>query len=347
MIYENQKILKVLNGNVITPPPIWLMRQAGRHLPEYKDIREKSNDFLSMCYTPEYVVELTMQPIVRYNFDAAILFSDILVIPDALGRNVRFIDGKGPKINPINCKDIYNLTNDIDHILKYLSPIFESISILRKKLPDHITLIGFCGAPWTIASYMISGCSTVDQAETRIFAYQNPREFSWLLDILSDILAEYLIAQIVYGADVIQIFDTHAGCLGEYEFENYAAKPVGRIITSVRNRCPNAKFISFAKGAGYMLKNYRRLTDSDAISLDWSVPLSFAVDLQKEGAVQGNLDPMRLVVGKQAMRDGANAILDALGSGPFIFNLGHGVVPQVKPENVCDLVDIVRKENNQ
>lgn len=341
----NQKILKVLNGSVITPPPIWLMRQAGRHLPEYLEIRRKYKDFLNMCYTTEHVVELTLQPVIRYNFDAAILFSDILLIPDAIGRNVSFIENEGPKMDPINSKDIYSLKPDIDSIISHFSPILESISILRKKLPDHITLIGFCGAPWTVASYMISGRSTVDNAETRIFAYQNPKAFSRLLDILSDISAEYLISQIQSGADIIQIFDTHAGCLAEKEFENYSAKSVGRIISSVRKKIPNAKFISFAKGAGYMLKNYRRLTDCDAIGLDWSVPLSFAADLQKEGAVQGNLDPMRLVVGKQPMIDGVNAILDALGSGPFIFNLGHGVVPQVKTKDVYDLVDLVRKGN--
>ncbi|AHA27517.1 uroporphyrinogen decarboxylase [Candidatus Liberibacter americanus] len=341
----NQKILDVLQGNVINPPPIWLMRQAGRHLPEYLEIRKKYKNFLKMCYATKHVVELTLQPIIRYNFDAAILFSDILLVPNALGRNVRFIDNEGPRMDPIKSEKIFSLKPNIDSIISHFSPILKSISILRKKLPDHITLIGFCGAPWTVASYMITGCSTVDHSETRFFAYQNPIAFSWLLDIISDISAEYLISQIKAGADVIQIFDTHAGCLCEKEFENYSAKSVGRIISSVRKKIPNAKFISFAKGAGYMLKNYRRLTSSDAIGLDWTVPLSFAADLQKEGAVQGNLDPMRLLVGKQSMRDRVSEILDVLGSGPFIFNLGHGVVPQIKTKNVSDLVDFVRKGN--
>ncbi|MFV0256055.1 uroporphyrinogen decarboxylase [Candidatus Liberibacter solanacearum] len=343
---QKQKILQVLKGNIITPPPIWLMRQAGRYLPEYREIRKKNKNFLNMCYTPEYAVEITMQPIHRYKFDAAILFSDILVIPDALGRNVRFIENEGPKMDPITVKEIYGLNPNIDFILNYLSPIFKSISILRKKLPNNITLIGFCGAPWTVASYMISGCPTKDHTETRIFAYQNNHAFNWLLDFLSDISAEYLIAQIRSGVDVIQIFDTHAGFLGECEFENYAAKPVGRIISAVRKKCPNAQIITFAKGAGYMLKNYRQLTDSNAISLDWSVPLSFAFDLQKEGPVQGNLDPMRLVVGNKVMKDGVKAILDTLGSGPFIFNLGHGITPQVDPKNVLDLVETVRSGKN-
>ncbi|MEG8099099.1 uroporphyrinogen decarboxylase [Candidatus Liberibacter brunswickensis] len=343
---NKQKIIKVLEGNVINPPPIWLMRQAGRYLPEYREIRKHFKNFLDMCYTPDCVVELTLQPIRRYNFDAAILFSDILVIADALGRNVRFIENEGPKMDPITDKDIYLLNQNVDMIIEYLSPIFKSISILRKKLPIHTTLIGFCGAPWTVASYMISGGSIKDHAKNRLFAYQNPRAFNWLLDFLSDISAEYLIAQINSGVDVIQIFDTHAGCLGAYEFENYAAKSVGRIISKVRNKFQNAKFISFSKGAGYMLKNYRSLTDSDAIGLDWSVPLSFASELQKEGPVQGNLDPMRLLAGNQVMIDGVNAILDALSSGPFIFNLGHGITPQVDPKNVFDLVKNIRLENN-
>ncbi|AKK20151.1 uroporphyrinogen decarboxylase [Candidatus Liberibacter africanus] len=341
---QKQKILQVLEGNVINPPPIWLMRQAGRYLPEYRKIRKNFKNFLDMCYIPECTVELALQPIHRYDLDAAILFSDILVIADALGRNVRFVENEGPKMDPITDKEIYLLNPNIDYILEHLSPIFQSISILRKKLPFDKTLIGFCGAPWTVASYMISGGSIKDHAQNRLFAYQNPRAFNWLLDFLSDISAEYLISQIRSGVDVIQIFDTHAGSLGEYEFENYAAKSVGRIISAVRNKCPNAKFISFAKGAGYMLKNYRRLTDSDAISLDWSVPLSFAFELQKEGPVQGNLDPMRLVVGNQVMIDGVNAILDVLGSGPFIFNLGHGITPQVDPKNVLDLVKNIRLE---
>ncbi|ACT57285.1 uroporphyrinogen decarboxylase [Candidatus Liberibacter asiaticus] len=341
---RKQKILEVLQGNVINPPPIWLMRQAGRYLPEYRQIRKKFKNFLDMCYTPEYTVELTLQPIRRYNFDAAILFSDILVIADALGRNVRFVENEGPRMDPITTQEIYLLNPNIDLFLNYLLPIFQSISILRKKLPNHITLIGFCGAPWTVASYMISGGFIKDHGQNRVFAYQNSRAFNWLLDFLSDVSAEYLIAQIHAGVDVIQIFDTHAGCLGEHEFENYAARSVGRIISAVRRKYPNAKFISFAKGAGYMLKNYRRLTDSNAIGLDWSVPLSFALELQKEGPVQGNLDPMRLVVGNQVMIDGVNAILDVLGSGPFIFNLGHGITPQVDPKNVLDLVKTVRSE---
>ncbi|MBA5723969.1 uroporphyrinogen decarboxylase [Candidatus Liberibacter sp.] len=343
MNVKNQNFLKVLNGSVVNPPPVWLMRQAGRYLPEYRELRKKAKNFLNICYTPEYAVEATMQPIRRYDFDAAILFSDILVIPDSIGRNVRFLENEGPRMDPLTSDDIYLLKPNIDSILQHLSPIFKSISTLRQKLPDHKTLIGFCGAPWTIASYMISGRPTIDQAETRIFSYKNPRLFRWLLDFISDISAEYLIAQILAGADVIQIFDTHAGCLGECEFYSYAVKPVARIISSVRKRCLNARIISFAKGAGYMLKNYRNLTNSDAIGLDWSVPLSFAYELQKEGAVQGNLDPMRLVVGNEALKDGINAILDVLGSGPFIFNLGHGITPQVDPDNVANLVEIVRK----
>ncbi|AMC13266.1 uroporphyrinogen decarboxylase [Liberibacter crescens] len=338
---EQKKILEVLKSKTLNPPPIWLMRQAGRYLPEYKKIRKKAKNFLDMCYTPEYSVELSLQPIHRYKLDAAILFSDILVIPDALGRNVRFLEKEGPRLDPISPEEILALKDN--NILEYLSPVIKTVSSLRKKLSVDTTLIGFCGAPWTVATYMIAGCSTVNQSEARLFSYHHPKIFKWLLDFLSDVSADYLVAQIMAGADVIQIFDTCAGVLSGHEFELYAAEPVARMIASIRKRCPNTPIIAFAKGAGYNLKKYRFLTHADAIGLDWTVPLSFAVELQKEGPVQGNLDPMCLVAGGQIMKDKINAILDSLGSGPLIFNLGHGVTPQVDPQNVAYLVEIIRK----
>lgn len=335
-----RKVLEVLEGKTVSPPPVWLMRQAGRYLPEYRETRAKAGSFLDLCYTPDYAVEVTLQPIRRYAFDAAILFSDILVIPDAIGRNVRFEEGSGPHLDPIEAEDVdLILKKDLgDHLL----PVYETVRRLRSALPDETTLLGFCGAPWTIATYMIAGHGTPDQAPARLFAYRHPQAFAKLLDHIADLSADYLIRQIDSGADAVQIFDSWAGVLGEREFEAYAVKPVRRMIDKVRAARPGAKVIAFAKGAGYMLKDYRRGTDADAIGLDWSVPLSFARELQMEGPIQGNLDPMRVVAGGTALDDGIDAILQALGSGPLIFNLGHGITPQADPENVTQLVKRVR-----
>lgn len=340
MSASDRKILDVLNGKTVSPPPIWLMRQAGRYLPEYRETRARAGSFLDLCYTPELAVEVTLQPIRRYGFDAAILFSDILVIPDALNRNVRFTEGHGPQMDPIDVDGIEAL--DVGDPLTHLAPVLETVRRLRAELPHETTLLGFCGAPWTVATYMIAGHGTPDQAPARLFAYRHPKAFEKLLDLLADISASYLVAQIDAGADAVQIFDSWAGVLGEEEFERFCVRPVARMIRSVRTQRPGAKVIAFAKGAGLLLKDYRRKTGADAIGLDWTIPLSFAVELQKEGAIQGNLDPMRVVAGGSAMEEGIDAILHALGNGPLIFNLGHGITPQADPANVTRLVDRVR-----
>lgn len=340
MSHMQRKIMQVLEGRTVSPPPLWLMRQAGRYLPEYRATRARAGSFLDLCYSPEHAVEVTLQPIRRYGFDAAILFSDILVIPDGLKRNVRFTEGHGPEMDPINADGIQSLKTD--GVLEHLEPVFETVRRLRNELPQETTLLGFCGAPWTVATYMIAGHGTPDQAPARLFAYQHRQAFQRLLDLLSDVSAEYLIHQIDAGADAVQIFDSWAGVLGEREFREFAIKPVRRIIDRVKQARPEARVIAFAKGAGYMLRDYRQSTGADAIGLDWSVPLSFAAELQKDGPVQGNLDPMRVVAGGQAMRDGIDAILQSLGQGPLIFNLGHGITPQANPEHVRALVEQVR-----
>lgn len=337
---ETRKLLRVLDGETIFPPPIWLMRQAGRYLPEYRATRTKAPNFLDLCYTPDLAVEVTMQPIRRYGFDASILFSDILVIPDALDRNVRFVAGEGPQMDPIDVKGIEEL--QADGFLEHLAPVFETVRRLRAELPSETTLLGFCGAPWTVATYMIAGHGTPDQAPARLFAYEHEASFMKLLDLLSDMSAEYLIAQIDAGADAVQIFDSWAGVLGETEFEKFAIRPVKRIIDQVRAQRPNAKIIAFAKGAGILLQNYRKAVGSDGIGLDWSVPLSFAKELQKQGAVQGNLDPMLMIAGGKALDDGIDRIMETLSDGPLIFNLGHGITPQADPENVTRLIERVR-----
>lgn len=335
-----RKLLEVLDGGTVTPPPIWLMRQAGRYLPEYRATRKEAGSFLQLCYSPELATEVTLQPIRRYGFDAAILFSDILVIPDALDRNVRFVEGEGPRMDPIDEAAILAL--DGRNVLPHLKPVMEAVSRIRSSLPEETALLGFCGAPWTVATYMIAGRGTPDQAPARLFAYRNRETFERLLAFLAEVSADYLVAQIDAGADAVQIFDSWAGVLGEAEFEEFAVKPMARIIASVKARRPQAKIIAFAKGAGLNLKNYRQKTGADMIGLDWSVPLSFAVDLQKDGPVQGNLDPMRVVAGGQALTDGVDAILQALGNGPLVFNLGHGITPEANPDHVTQLVARVR-----
>lgn len=340
MTGETRKILAVLEGKTLTPPPIWLMRQAGRYLPEYRETRARAGSFLDLCYTPDFAVEVTLQPIRRYGFDAAILFSDILVIPDALQRNVRFVQGEGPRMDPIDVAAIEALRPD--GVIAHLAPVMETVRRLRRELPNETTLLGFCGAPWTVATYMIAGHGTPDQAPARLFAYRHPEAFEKLLSFLAEVSAEYLIAQIDAGADAVQIFDSWAGVLGETEFEAYAVKPVARMIEIVRRARPGAKIIAFAKGAGMNLRHYRQKTGADAIGLDWSVPLSFAADLQKDGPVQGNLDPMRVVAGGRSLIDGIDAILQKLGNGPLIFNLGHGITPEANPDHVTTLVRCVR-----
>lgn len=337
---ETRKLLRVLDGETVFPPPIWLMRQAGRYLPEYRETRKQAPNFLDLCYTPDLAVEVTMQPIRRYGFDASILFSDILVIPDALDRNVRFVAGEGPQMDPIDVKGIDNLKTD--GFIEHLAPVFETVRRLRADLPNETTLLGFCGAPWTVATYMIAGHGTPDQAPARLFAYEHEASFMKLLNLLADMSAEYLIAQIDAGADAVQIFDSWAGVLGEREFDKFAIGPVKRIIDQVRAKRPNAKIIAFAKGAGILLQGYRKAVGSDGIGLDWSVPLSFAKELQKDGAVQGNLDPMLMIAGGQALDDGIDRIMETLSNGPLIFNLGHGITPQADPENVTRLIERVR-----
>jgi len=340
MSRKSRKIVDVLNGETVSPPPLWLMRQAGRYLPEYRKTRQQAGSFLDLCYSPEFATEVTLQPIRRYGFDAAILFSDILVIPDALKCNVRFEEGHGPRLDPIDADGIRALKPDA--VAGHLRPVIETVGRIRTVLPEETALLGFCGAPWTVATYMIAGHGTPDQAPARLFAYRDRATFSYLLDFLADVSADYLVAQLDAGADAVQIFDSWAGVLGEREFADFAARPVRRMIDSVRARRPAAKIIAFAKGAGLLLRTYRQETQADAIGLDWSVPLSFAAELQKDGPVQGNLDPMRVVAGGAALDEGVDAILQALGNGPLIFNLGHGITPQADPETVTRLVERVR-----
>jgi uroporphyrinogen decarboxylase len=336
----NRVVAEVLKGATTFPPPIWMMRQAGRYLPEYRDLRQKAGSFLDLCYNPDFAVEVTLQPIRRFGFDASILFSDILVVPHALGRDLRFEEGRGPLMTPIEPEEIARL--DPSRFHEHLAPVYETVRRLRAELPAETTLIGFCGAPWTIATYMIAGHGTPDQAPARLFSYRHPDLFAQLLNLIADQSADYLCRQIEEGADAVQIFDSWSGVLDEASFRRWCVEPVARIVAAVRQRFPDVPIIGFPKGAGALYADYRQKTGVTALGLDWSVPWSQAAALQRDGAVQGNLDPMRLVAGGQALHDGVAAILDNLGSGPLVFNLGHGITPQTPIAHVQAMVDQVR-----
>jgi uroporphyrinogen decarboxylase len=337
---KKSKIARVLAGESFRVPPIWLMRQAGRYLPEYRETRRKAGTFLDLCYTPELAIEVTMQPIRRFDFDAAILFSDILVIPDALGVPVRFDEGVGPVLEPIGAGDMAKL--DHDGAIDRLAPVLEAVGGIRRALASDKALIGFCGAPWTVATYMIAGRSTSDQAPARLFAYSQPKEFQSLVDLLADISAKYLLAQLQAGADAVQIFDSWAGVLGGEEFERWCVKPVRRIVDSVRAVVPEAKIIGFPKGVGIRYSSYRENTGVDAVGLDWTVPNEFARGLQIEGPIQGKLDPLVLTAGGSALEHAIAEILEALGDGPLIFNLGHGITPETPIGHVDQLIRSIR-----
>ncbi|RWE52118.1 uroporphyrinogen decarboxylase [Mesorhizobium sp.] len=337
---ENRIMLDVLKGKAAFPPPLWMMRQAGRYLPEYRETRRRAGSFLDLCYDPDLAVEVTLQPIERFGFDASILFSDILVVPHALGRDVRFEEGRGPLLTPISATEIAALDGETFHV--NLEPVYETVRRLRTKLPDETTLIGFCGAPWTVATYMIAGHGTSDQAPARLFAYREPAAFLQLLNVLVDHSAAYLIRQIEAGADVVQVFDSWSGVLDEVSFEAFCVRPMAEIVRQVRAVHPNVPIIGFPKGAGAHYRSYRQKTGVTGLGLDWTVPLTTAKKLQRDGALQGNLDPLRLVAGGKALAEGVDAILKALGDGPLIFNLGHGITPETPIAHVEAMVKLVR-----
>jgi uroporphyrinogen decarboxylase len=337
---NSRVMLDVLKGETVFPPPIWMMRQAGRYLPEYRELRRKAGSFLDLCYNPDFAVEVTLQPIRRFGFDASILFSDILVVPHALGRDLRFEEGRGPVMTPILAREVEGLDGRGFH--ERLAPVYETVRRLRAELPESTTLIGFCGAPWTIATYMIAGHGTPDQAPARLFAYREPQAMKKLLATLADYSAAYLIRQIEGGADVVQIFDSWSGVLDEACFDAFCVKPVAEIVKAVSAAHPDVPVIGFPKGAGSLYSSYRGQTGVTAVGLDWTVPLTLARALQAQGAVQGNLDPLRLVAGGAALREGVDAILRALGSGPLVFNLGHGITPETPIANVEAMIRQVR-----
>ena len=319
------------------------MRQAGRYLPEYRALREKAGDFLTLCFTPELAAEVTLQPVRRFGFDAAILFSDILVIPHALGQLVRFAAGEGPQLNPITDRQtLTRLKLELDHSV--LAPVYEAIRQVKASLAPNVALLGFCGAPWTVASYMIAGQGTPDQQPARMFAYRDPEAFAGLMDKLVDASASYLIRQLQAGVDAVQIFDTWAGVLPAEELARWCIGPTQRIIAKVRSHVPGAKVIGFPRGIGAGLLRYVEDVPIDAVGLDWTADLAFVRDqIQWRIPVQGNLDPLALLAGGAALDRGVDNILEAFSERPFIFNLGHGILPQTPIAHVEQMLARVRR----
>ncbi len=340
----SQKLLiRALAGEILPRPPIWLMRQAGRYLPEYRAVRARGGSFLDLCYSPELAAEVTLQPIERFGFDASILFADILLIPHALGQGVRFEEDLGPLLSPCIEKRADLDLLQYEGASKRLDPIYETVRILRRRLPQEVCLIGFAGAPWTVASYMVAGKGSRDQAAARSWAYRDPEGFSLLIDILIKLTAEYLIGQVKAGAEALQLFDTWAGSLPELEFRRWCIAPTREIVRRVKLACPDIPIIGFPKGVGPLYRDFVLETGVSGISVDSALPLEFAHEyLQLEITVQGNLDPLLLVTGGKPMLQEAERILSIMGNRRFIFNLGHGIVPETPPEHVAQLVQFVK-----
>lgn len=338
----NKVFLKALDGVSTSIPPLWMMRQAGRYLPEYREIRASVPTFLDFCYSPKLATEATLQPIRRFGFDAAILFSDILVVPDALGQKVTFEQGEGPRLPPISSEDDFaGLRKQID--LEKLDPVFETIGRVKSGLPDDVALIGFCGAPWTVASYMIAGRGTPDQAPARLFAYRHPDLFQKLIDLLVESSIAYLERQFVAGVEAVQIFDSWAGVLPALEFERWCLKPVLAIVDGLKARVPQARIIAFPRGVGSHLSAFRDHPGINALGLDTAAdPVWAAKQIQSHKPVQGNLDPLALIAGGEALDRSIDLIKASFSGRPYVFNLGHGILPETPIAHVEQLVRRVR-----
>jgi len=335
---SGKKLLRVLSGERQEVPPVWLMRQAGRYLPEYRALRKQAGSFLDLCFTPKLAVEATLQPVQRFGFDAAILFCDILVVPLALGQPVTFEAGDGPRLDP---EALGHLRESIDHVR--LAPVYEAVGLVRQALPPEVALLGFCGAPWTVASYMVAGRGTPDQGPARTLAYEDPRRFAGLINRLVDASIEYLVRQLEAGAEAVQIFDTWAGILPPEEFARWCIEPVGRIVAGVRAAVPGARVIGFPRGAATSLPRYVARTAVDAVGLDWMIDRAFAcASVPAHVALQGNLDPLVLRAGGTALDRATDAVLAAFAGRPFVFNLGHGILPDTPIAHVERMLARVR-----
>lgn len=337
-----KRMLRALSGESLTSPPVWLMRQAGRYLPEYRAVRAEAKSFLDLCFTPELAVEVTLQPIRRYGFDAAILFSDILVVPHALGQRVWFEEGSGPRLETLaGPDDLGRLERSGLH--QALAPVYETLRRLRRELPPETTLIGFAGAPWTVASYMVEGGSSRDFTIGKRWAYETPKGLQRLIDLLVEATGDYLVAQIDAGAEAVQIFDSWAGVWPESQLRRWCLEPVKALVARLKRERPGVPVIVFPRGAGVLYHAYAEECGADALGLDTTVPLGWAREvLQAKACLQGNLDPLTLVAGGEALWRAAEDILEQLAGGPFVFNLGHGIVPETPLEHVAMLVEQIR-----
>ena len=336
-------ILRALAGETLPTPPIWMMRQAGRYLPEYRATRAEAGDFLSLCYNSELAAEVTLQPIRRYGFDAAILFADILLLPQALGADLWFVTGEGPRLSTITDQAGFDALKPADAVHEHLSPVYETVRILSRELPKETTLIGFAGAPWTVATYMIAGRGTPDQGPAHALKAENRPLFEALLDRLTEATIGYLSAQIEAGAEVVKIFDSWAGSLQGEDFQKYAVAPARRITAELKARHPETPIIAFPRGAGERYVGLHQASGADCIALDDGVTPEWAADhVQVDGCVQGNLKSSHMVTGGDDLVRETRRVVDALSKGPHIFNLGHGITPDADPENVQLMIDTIR-----
>ncbi|MFC4668821.1 uroporphyrinogen decarboxylase [Seohaeicola nanhaiensis] len=338
-----KKLMRALAGEVQHTPPIWMMRQAGRYLPEYRATRAQAGDFLSLCYNPDLAAEVTLQPIRRYGFDAAILFADILLVPQALGADLWFVTGEGPRLSTVTAQADFDALKPAGAIHETLAPVYETLRILTRELPQETALIGFAGAPWTVATYMIAGRGTPDQAPAHALKAENRALFEALLDRITEATILYLSAQIEAGAEVVKLFDSWAGSLKGADFDTYAVAPAKRIIAALKARHPGVPIIAFPREAGPAYEGFARATGADCVALDNSVDAAWAAaHVQKDGCVQGNLAPGHMVTGGPELDAAARAIVEAFRGGPHIFNLGHGITPDADPDNVQRMIDAVR-----
>ncbi len=336
-------LIEVLRGKPAASPPIWLMRQAGRYLPEYRALRAKADGFLDLCYRPEWAAEITLQPIRRFGFDAAILFADILIVPDALGQRVEFEEGVGPRLDAMQPEALLGALKPDGTAAKF-NRIYETVSRVRAELPAGTALIGFCGAPWTVATYMIAGHGTPDQAPARLAAFRDPQNFARLIELIADCSVDYLAGQIEAGAQAVQIFDSWAGVLPDDQFYRWSIEPTARMVAALRARHPGVPVIGFPRGAGLLAEDYVRETGIDAVGCDTAMPLRFMRDtLAKHAAVQGNLDPLLLLAGGPLLESRVRHMVAALEGAPHIFNLGHGILPSTPIEHVARLIELVRR----
>jgi uroporphyrinogen decarboxylase len=333
--------MRVLNGERLDPPPIWIMRQAGRYLPEYRELRTRAKSFLDFCYSPALATEAVMQPLRRFPLDAAILFSDILVVPDALGRKVWFVEGEGPRLEPLIGEERWSF-GDREKAIQRLAPVYEAVERIKSNLPEDVALIGFAGGPWTVATYMLQGRGG-DKDEARRAAYERPDDVDALLSVLIEATAQHLNAQVKAGADCLQIFESWSEGLSPALFQRLIVSPTRKLIERVRALGVTAPIIGFPRGAGAQIATYAQETGVTAIGVDTQTPADYAFEMAPEGmALQGNLDPQTLVVGGKALEDAARDVLIAFKSAPHIFNLGHGITPDATPENVAQLVRLVK-----